>query len=157
MQTPTTLIGVESKRFEPFRDAKSVSLSTAYDRPVWGANMRGYEAMRDRLRTGEERFLHLDAAQLVKHAFGLLTEGGRRERSPVLFYLFAEPAARNGQPIAPEAIARHRDEISRFAKAVVGNEVTFSYASYGQWLATWPVHDSEVAMHRKAIIEAFAP
>jgi hypothetical protein len=34
VQTRTTLIGVESKRFEPFRDKKSVSLSSAYDRQV---------------------------------------------------------------------------------------------------------------------------
>lgn len=46
VQTPRRLIGIESKRFEPFRDAKSVSLSAAYDRPVWGANMKGYERMR---------------------------------------------------------------------------------------------------------------
>ena len=32
--TPTHLIGVESKRFEPFRGTKTVSLSAAYDQPV---------------------------------------------------------------------------------------------------------------------------
>ena len=91
VQTPTTLIGIESKRFEPFRDVKSVSLSDAYDRPVWGENMKGYERMRDRLRSGQEGFVHLDAAQLVKHAFGLVTEGRRRTRMPVLFYLLPNP------------------------------------------------------------------
>ena len=137
VQTPRMLIGIESKRFEPFRDAKSVRLSDAYDRPVWGGNMKSYERMRDRLRSGEERFVHLDAAQLVKHAFGLVTEGVRRHRTPVLFYLFAEPAARNGHAIAPDDLARHRNEIIRFSEAVFGDEVTFHSASYREWLGTW--------------------
>lgn len=47
--TKTHLVGVESKRREPFRDAKSVSLSYAYDRPVWGDNMERFAAMRDAL------------------------------------------------------------------------------------------------------------
>jgi hypothetical protein len=157
VQTPTTLIGIESKRFEPFRDVKSVSLSDAYDRPVWGENMKGYERMRDRLRSGQEGFVHLDAAQLVKHAFGLVTEGRRRTRMPVLFYLFAEPAARNGRAIVPDDLARHRDEISRFGEAVAGAEVAFHSASYREWLGTWRGLDSNIAAHGQAIIEMFAP
>lgn len=157
VQTPTTLIGVESKRFEPFRDVKSVNLSDAYDRPVWGRDMKGYERMRDRLRSGEERFTHLDAAQLVKHAFGLVTEGRRRNRAPVLFYLFAEPAARNGHPIAQDDLMRHRNEIARFAGATAGDEVTFHFASYREWLGTWRGLDNNIAAHGQAIIEMFAP
>jgi hypothetical protein len=157
VRTPTTIIGVESKRFEPFRDAKSVSLSVAYDRRVWGDNMKGYERMRDRLRSGEQSFEHLDATQLVKHAFGLWTEGGRRKRAPVLFYLFAEPAARNGRAITQDELARHREEIARFAEAVAGDEVKFYSASYREWLKTWRGHNNDIATHGQAIIEAFAP
>jgi hypothetical protein len=157
VQTPTVLIGIESKRYEPFRDAKSVSLSDAYDRPVWGGNMKSYEGMRDRLRSGEEKFVHLDAAQLVKHAFGLVTEGVRRHRKPVLFYLFAEPAARNGRAIAQDDLARHRSEVARFAEAVAGDEVAFRSASYREWLATWHRLDSNVVAHGQAIMESFRP
>jgi hypothetical protein len=155
VQTRTLLIGIESKRFEPFRDEKSVNFSLAYDRPVWGANMKRYEAMRDRLRSGTERFVHLDAAQLVKHAFGLVTEGVRRHRTPVLFYIFAEPAARNGHAIAPDDITRHRAEIFRFTEAVAGDEVSFRSASYREWLATWQRLDGDIIAHRKAILELF--
>jgi hypothetical protein len=157
VQTPRMLIGIESKRFEPFRDAKLVSLSDAYDRPVWGGNMNSYERMRDRLRSGEERFVHLDAAQLVKHAFGLVTEGVRRHRTPALFYLFAEPATRNGHAIVPDDLARHRNEIIRFAEAVAGDEVTFHSASYREWLGTWRRLDSNVVAHGQAIMESFEP
>jgi len=157
VQTETTFVGIESKRFEPFRDAKTVSLSDAYDQPKWGGNMKGYERMRDRLRSGGEKFVHLDAAQLVKHAFGLVTEGGRRKRKPVLFYLFAEPATRKGHPIAPDEFARHRREIARFAELVAGDEVAFHSASYREWLGSWRLLDRDIAAHADAILEFFEP
>lgn len=157
VQTPTMLIGVESKRFEPFRDKKTVSLSEAYDRPVWGDDMKGYERMRDRLRLGKERFSHLDAAQLVKHAFGLVTEARRRSRAPVLFYLFAEPEERNGRRIGQPDLTRHRSEILRFAEAVAGDEVTFRHASYREWLGTRSQFDGSVAAHGDAVLKSFNP
>jgi hypothetical protein len=143
--TPTHLIGVESKRFEPFRDTKTVSLSSAYDRPVWGERMNRYAAMRDALRSGELRFRHLDAAQLVKHAFGLVTEARRRdERQPVLFYLYAEPNERGKRQIPAEDHRRHRDEIAAFVQFVDGDEVTFLSSSYCRWIdAALPVADAE--------------
>jgi hypothetical protein len=45
--TASHLIGVESKRFEPFRDTKATRFSVAYDRPVWGSRMPRYGAVRD--------------------------------------------------------------------------------------------------------------
>ncbi|WP_176154929.1 hypothetical protein [Burkholderia vietnamiensis] len=157
VQTPRSLVGIESKRFEPFRDAKVVSLSAAYDRPAWGENMRGFEKMRDRLRSGDAMFVHLDAAQLVKHAFGLVTEGRRRNRAPALFYLFAEPLARGGHAIASDNFTRHRDEIASFAEAVSGDAVTFHSASYREWLGTWHRFGGHIEAHGQAIIEAFDP
>ena len=52
---------------------------------------------------------------------------------------------------------RHRDEISRFGKAVAGDEVAFHFASYREWLGTWHGIGGDVAEHGKAIVEAFAP
>jgi len=157
VETPTTLVGVESKRFEPFRDVKSVSLSDAYDRPVWGRQMIGYERMRDRLRAGEEKFSYLDAAQLIKHAFGLVTEGRRRDRTPILFYLFAEPAERSGRAIATKDLVQHREEIARFAEAVAGNEVAFHYESYREWIKSWRGLDSAVVAHGQEVMRRFSP
>lgn len=65
VETETLIIGVESKRFEPFRDAKTVNLSSAYDRDVWGEQMEGFTTMRDQLRSGGRRYIYLDAAQLT--------------------------------------------------------------------------------------------
>jgi hypothetical protein len=155
VETSTQLIGVESKRFEPYRDKKIVSFSEAYSRDKWGPRMGPYEAMRDALSSGRERFDYLDAAQLVKHAFGLVTQGRRKGKAPVLVYLFAEPTRRGNTPLSINALAAHRAEIVRFASAVAGAQVTFHAISYREWLATW--QPSSVARHAVAILERFRP
>jgi hypothetical protein len=157
VEAPGQILGIEAKRFEPFRDRKTVSLSPAYDRPVWGDSMGQYEQMRDRLRSGAELFRYLDAAQLVKHAFGLVTDGARKGKKPVLVYLYAEPAARNGQPIDPATFASHRREIHRFAEAVRGAAVAFESISYREWIASWARCALQVAEHGTAILKRFDP
>lgn len=132
--TASHIVGVESKRFEPFRDAKRPSFSASYDRPVWGADMSKFCAVRDRLRERTLHFAHLDAAQLVKHAYGLVTEGRRLGLAPMLFYIHAEPTRRGGQVIPTEDIERHQAEIAAFASLVAGDEVTFAACSYRDWL-----------------------
>lgn len=154
VETATHLIGVESKRFEPFRDAKTVNLSDAYDRDVWGDGMVPFTLMRDILRNGDAPFTYLDAAQLVKHAFGLFTEGNRVGKVPVLLYLYAEPAMRSGSAIAPETLVRHRAEIAGFAAAVAGAAVRFAACSYREWFADWT---GSARHHADALFERFQP
>lgn len=155
--TNTHLIGIESKRFEPFRDKKKVSLSPAYDRPVWGDAMRPYERLRDRLRSGEIKFQLLDSAQLVKHAFGLVTDARRHKKRPVLVYLYAEPMELQERPISKDMIALHRSEIQMFAQQVSDAEVQFHSLSYRDWLNTWPEEDASIAAHRDAVLNTFNP
>lgn len=157
VETRDQLICVESKRFEPYRDRKKPNFSTAYSRPVWGPDMKSYEAMRDALTSRQQTFDFLDAAQLVKHAFGLVTDGRRKGKAPVLVYLFAEPASLKGSPIPEASFARHREEIERFAAAVRDAEVAFHSISYREWLATWPVSPSPAGDHARAIVERFHP
>ncbi|NQW53308.1 MAG: hypothetical protein HQ465_18905 [Rhodospirillales bacterium] len=157
VETGDQLVGVESKRFEPYRDSKKPNFSTAYSRPVWGMEMKPYEAMRDALTSGQQTFDFLDAAQLVKHAFGLVTDGRRKGKAPVLVYLFAEPASLKGSPIPEASFGRHREEIQRFAAAVREAEVSFQSISYREWLATWPFSPSPVGDHARAVIERFHP
>ena len=87
--TPSALIGIESKRFEPFRDEKQPSFSDTYWREVWGNRMKGYESVRDKLRKNGCLYVHLDAAQLVKHAFALRTRVNQnaecRGLTPILY------------------------------------------------------------------------
>lgn len=154
VETDQHLIGVESKRFEPFRDKKSVDFSDAYDRDVWGEDMGPYQKMRDDLKGRAVTFEFLDAAQLVKHAFGLVTEGRRIQKQPVLFYLYAEPRSRGAKEISQRDIDLHRAEVSEFSKAVAGAEVTFASSSYREWLELWVDATSEHAHH---ILQSFEP
>ena len=71
--TASALIGIESKRFEPYRREHASPLSDAYWRSVWGNNMKKYESIRDSLRSEPKLYRHLNAAQLFKHAFALRT------------------------------------------------------------------------------------
>lgn len=157
VQTSNYVVGIESKRFEPFRDKKTGTFSDAYDRPEWGTNMRRYERMRDALRSGAIQFDYLDAVQLVKHAFGLVTEGGRRERKPVLFYIFAEPQERGGKKISPADIAGHRAETAQFAAYLSGDEVQFNFSSYRDWISRWSSAEVSVADHGKLVVQHFQP
>jgi hypothetical protein len=155
--TPSHFVGIESKRFEPFRDRKTVALSTAYDRPVWGDRMRHFERLRDSLRSGEFTFEYLDAAQLVKHAFGLVTEGRRRGLEPVLFYLYAEPKELGGKALNQAVFGRHRAEIAEFSRLVEGAEVTFAASSYRTWLGDWDRSSGDLRRHATLILERFNP
>jgi hypothetical protein len=154
VETRAHLIGVESKRFEPFRDTKTVSLSDAYDRPVWGEAMGPFEDMRDALRSGTVHFEHLDAAQLVKHAFGLVTQGRKLNKVPILHYLYAEPAQRAGKPIAAAVLERHRAEIADFADRVRGAEVRFGSCTYRDWLKRFT---GDAASHAAEVVNHFSP
>lgn len=139
IRTTTHLIGVESKRYEPFRGAKKADFSNAYDRPVWGPNMVPYERMRDALRQGRS-FECLDAAQLVKHAFGLRTQAGRLNLRAVLLYLYSEPKAfSGGQQLPNNRTALHRQELSSFASdvCVPDCDVEFCSLSYRELLTRW--------------------
>ena len=127
--------------------------------------MAGYESIRNLYRQNAAPFRMLDAAQLVKHAFGLRSEAERRRladnpRAPILYYQYAEPASwpRNGQAIDPEAHEAHRKEIELFARMVAGDEVGFLWCSYVDLLADWKQHPSALIRHHAdAITEHFKP
>jgi hypothetical protein len=161
--TSERLIGVESKRFEPFRIGRSARLSPAYWRPLWGTQMTQYEAMRNRLHEAEESFRYLDATELVRHAFGLRTavhrDARRRGLSPLLLYVFAEPDhGPDGRAIPPDAHVAHRSEVARFKAAVAGDEVDFRAFSYRELLAGWVAAGSlEDIEHAGAVIRLFGP
>lgn len=149
--TATHVIGVESKRHEPFRDAKIASLAETYDRDVWGPEMGRWCAMRDLLRVEPRRYRHLDAAQLVKHAYGLASEQDRTGLAPVLLYLFAEP--QDTSP-SPEACLTHRREMEDFHAHIAGDRVRFATCSWRSWLARFI---GPAAEHARRVEQVFRP
>jgi hypothetical protein len=157
--TSSHIIGIESKRYEPFRDKEIGALSPAYWRRVWGEEMGPYERMRDQIKKGERSFKHLDAVQLLKHAFGLRTEAHRRCKPAVLIYLYAEPAAwPNGRAIETSSLAEHTKEVSQFARDVEDAEVVFRSCTYKNLLETFLNSSSlRVKKHGQAILDRFSP
>ena len=164
LETPSALIGIESKRFEPFRSRRPSSLSDAYWRLVWGDQMGGYERIRDGLSDNPEDFAHLDVAQLFKHAFALRSEVHRRERRrplrPILFYLYAEPEVwpASGEAVDERAKARHRNEIETFGAAVANDEVSFVSCPWRRLLDAWVDQpDGRIRAHAQAVTARFSP
>lgn len=155
--TATTLVGVEAKRYEPFRPRKAADFSGAYDSRDWGAGMGRFGAVRKALASGQLVYRQLDAVQLVKHAYGLRTQGLKRARGAVLVYLYAAPAHwANGKPVDAAAIARHEAEIADFAGRVKGDAVTFASLRWSELLADWS-RQADLASHVDAVRGRFAP
>ncbi len=163
VETPTMLIGIESKRYESFRHRKDPDISDAYCRPVWGEEMTRYCALRDGLRQDRIRFERVDAPQLMKHAFGLRTavhrEGRWDGKTALLLYLHCEPNAwPDGRPIPAADIETHRAEIERFAAMVDGDEVAFRACTYRQLLDGWRNCSlADVRAHADAVLDRFGP
>ena len=156
--TPSALIGIESKSFEPFREKGPAVFSDTYWRPVRGDLMKGYERVRDSLRENPHLYAFLDAAQLVKHAFALRSEVHRPGRHqglrPILLYIYAEPEfwPRSGHPLDDGAKTGHRDEIDCFGRCVADDEVPFVSCSYLRLLEAWRSNpDRKLRAHAEAV------
>jgi len=138
IETDKRFIGIESKRYEPFRDKKKIDFSLAFDRDVWGRNMGPFDAMRRALSSGRKQYVHLDAAQLVKHAYGLYAQAKLRGKAPFLVYLYSEPKEYpTGQQIPRPSLTAHAEEVSDFAEAVSGADVQFASLRYADLLRNW--------------------
>lgn len=163
IETGTTVIGIESKRYEPFRSKQPGKFAEAYKRDVWGRRMGRFCRLRDDIAGGKVAFGRLDAVQLVKHAFGLRTVVHREEslafgKTPWLVYLYAEPGSwPDGTPVDAKTKADHRREIANFSRRVEGDEVRFTSMTYRELLETWlRADDAGVRSHASAVKEAFS-
>ena len=157
IETSSSLIGIESKRYEPFRPAKTNSFADGFDRPVWGDQMERYSSLRRTLVNGAKRFDALDAVELIKNAYGLRTQAKALGKRPVLIYLYAEPAEwANGRAVDADRIALHRADIARFAGIVEGDEVSFGAVTWADLLKIWAASAGS-APHAARMQERFAP
>ena len=136
-----------------------VALSEAYWRPVWGDRMAPYARVRDCLKDQSLKPKHLDAVQLVKHAFGLRTESAKKDKPAVLVYLYAEPEFwPDGRKVSEEAKGVHSKEIQQFASDVSGAEVEFRACSYRELLRTFAMSaEPGVRKHGQSVMEKFSP
>jgi hypothetical protein len=129
------IVAVESKCTE-WMDSKPALFSDSYDRllsplgdSVW------FDVMRE-LRAKPDRYVFLDAAQLVKHAFGLLKRFGSKEIR--LVYLYWEPA--NGGDWTECRL--HREEAAELARTVANSSVRLIPMSYQELWEEWELAGS---------------
>lgn len=158
VRTPDALIGIESKRYEPYRVRKARTHSAAYQRDKWGDRMRGYCAVWSTIATKTCKYKVVDVAQLIKHAFAIRTQIHREKdegRIGVLYYLYAEPDSwPDGRRVDPERKATHLDEIGEFSNEVGSDEVQFAACSYRELLASWEMsEDLPLKSHARAVAE----
>jgi hypothetical protein len=119
------VVAIESKFGEWLvrRASNKADLKPKYfppGRELWSeVGLPRCQSLAEDLRAGRERFKHLHAAQLLKHALGLARAIGGGDFE--LRYLYYE------WPRGPAAV--HRDELERFARRV-GAEARFSASTY---------------------------
>ena len=136
LEGPDGVIGIESKLAE-FLSRHKAKFSPAYAEGIGDARReQGYFSEMIRLMERPDSYTWLNAAQLIKHAFGLArTFNGR---SVTLLYLFWEPA---NPEVRPE-YAAHRDEIREFAARMAGASPTFKAMSYPELWQSWAYDDA---------------
>lgn len=125
------VVGIESKLTE-YLSPHRAKFSPAYEAQITDARReQGYFREMIRLLDHPDHYVWLDAAQLIKHAFGLARSFPGR---PVtLLYLFWEPS----NPEASPEFAAHRAEIEAFKARVDGASPAFVAMSYPELWEVW--------------------
>lgn len=152
VETNRHLIGVESKRFEPFTKSTPAPMSEAYWRDVWGGKMDGYQRERDKFRDNPKHYKHLTSRQLVAHSLGIKTQAKKKGKKPVLVYIHCNKPLHAPVKVTHEAISSHQSEIDEFARNVFGNEVLFVSTSYSEWIDRFT---DEIHSHGKNLNSAY--
>lgn len=123
-------VAIESKCTE-WMEPKTAKFSTSYDRLKSShGNSVWFEQIRQ-LRIQPNQYLFLDAAQLVKHALGLISMYGSQNVN--LIYLFWEPS--NAEVWAE--CRSHRSEAEVFAMTVANSNIRLLPMSYRDLWAEW--------------------
>lgn len=128
---PKGVVGIESKLTE------HLSKHTASFSPAYAAQIQdwrreeGYYCEMIRLVEAPNSYVWLDAAQLIKHAFGLARTFP--DLPTTLLYLYWEPA----NPDCSVRFSEHRREIEEFSERVAGSTPTFVAMSYPELWVLW--------------------
>ena len=125
------VVAIESKLTE-YLSGHRAEFSPAYEAQITDARCeQGYFREMLRLRDQPDHYKWLDAAQLIKHAFGLARTF---PVGPVtLLYLFWEPA---NPEVGPE-FAAHRAEIEEFKARAEESSPAFQAMSYPELWQFW--------------------
>ena len=128
---PNGVVAIESKCLEPLTPHLA-KFAPAYDSQIIDERRQSawFREMH-RLIENPRSYKWLDAAQLVKHAFGLAYTFPNQRVT--LIYLYWEPSNPGAHPI----FAEHRAEVTRFATSVTGGGPEFVAMSYPELWKLW--------------------
>lgn len=129
-----SVVGIESKLTEPIPGGKAADFKEVYDTIPNKRRNQGYYDEMQRLRSAPKDYQYLDAAQLIKHAFGLTDT--YKDCSVTLFYLYWEPENKNDDELC-QLFETHRNEIKKFSQQVSGSHVKFEAMSYPELWNEW--------------------
>jgi hypothetical protein len=137
--SPDGRVAVESKCTE-YLTLKTAKFSSAYQR-LAAAMHPSWRSIYEELEAEPDRFELLDAAQLIKHYWGLLHT--RRQGTDVLLYLFWEPQ----DPEQARPFDRHRAEVEAFADRAADPLCRFEAMSYPELWEAWEHRGGWMAEH----------
>jgi hypothetical protein len=123
------VVAIESKCIE-YLSTKPAKFSKRYETDIVDERSSGpWFAEMLRLMKGGRGYRLLDAAQLIKHSFGL----ARQPKEVALVYLYWEPIDSDLSPL----FAQHREEIAAFAAKVAGGRPSFEAMTYNELWEDW--------------------
>jgi hypothetical protein len=126
-----SIVAIESKCLE-YLSPHTANFAPAYNQKILDARRQTvWFTEMQRLVAEPKSYRWLDAAQLVKHAFGLAYSFP--DRPVTLLYLFWEPDNAAEYPV----FAEHRHEISRFSAAIGESTPAFRAMSYPELWSFW--------------------
>jgi hypothetical protein len=132
LQSPSTLVGIESKLTETLGPHERVEWRAPYTSNAMAALLRdGWLNVFQASLTGAWRPQHLGLEQLLKHALALNSHAAGRVTH--LVYVYWEPA--NGSEI-PETAA-HRTEVAELARTVGDAQPRLHTLTYDELLGDW--------------------
>lgn len=133
------VVGVESKLCE-FLRPKHAQFSPKYDYVVQSLADRSWTAFFQDLKRKPNAFLHVDAAQLVKHYLGL--RNTFRKQKTALIYLFWEPT----NATRYDAYRVHAAEAAAVSERLAGSSTPVVSMRYSEiWASMAPSHPHHVA------------
>ena len=129
---PKSLVAVESKFLEILQP-KTAIFKKSYDTAIETLAEPVWEGMYQALLDDPAKYIHLDAAQLVKHYLGIRNTFSDCQAAKALVYMYWEPT--NAEDLSE--FREHRNEVALFSRAVEKSEIRFVAISYSELWRYW--------------------
>jgi len=130
----STVLAIECKFLEPF-GTKKAEFKNAYIKTDSRKKSK-WNDLKNEIINGKVEFKHLDAAQLIKHFYGIAHDKDNNGKEKILMYLYWSPEEKNIKE--SKAHKQHMEELELFKKKVNGDEqVKFIAMSYQELWKQW--------------------